>query len=121
MFARLEERRNSLPTMKIQNANLDAKLHGLTIPPIYFRVMIEAHQFIEVCGKNIKKTYISPDARDHVERLVNIYERLVQKREPNVDRLDLYASKEKDIVYLSPKNQQELLEMLMDIRWPNII
>ena len=62
----------------------------------------EGRQIIEVCGKNIKKTYISPDAHDRVEKLVNIYEKLVQKGVPNVDCLD-YADREKDVIYLSPK------------------
>ncbi|CAI2164368.1 11782_t:CDS:2, partial [Funneliformis geosporum] len=111
----------------------------------FIPIVREGRQIIEVCGKNIKKTYISPDAHDRVEMLVNIYGKLMQKGVPNVDRLD-HADKEKDVVYLSPKgmslnpkNQQELLdsitcvlEMLVvlhdnepiyhqDIRWPNII
>lgn len=71
-----------------------------------------------MCGKNIKKTYISPDASARVKRLVNIYEKLVQKGVPNVDHLDL-VSEVKDSVNLSPKgmsvnpkNQQELLDSI---------
>ncbi|CAB5388701.1 unnamed protein product [Rhizophagus irregularis] len=65
----------------------------------------EGRQIIEVCGKNIKKTYIGPDAHDRVERLVNVYGKLEQKGVPNVDHLK-YVEKEKKCSIPFPKRNE---------------
>ncbi|CAG8529909.1 9250_t:CDS:2, partial [Funneliformis mosseae] len=73
---------------------------------------------VEMFDKYIRKTYISPNVHDHVERLVNVYEKLIHKGIPNVDHLD-YINKEKGVIYLSPKgmsvrlkDQQKLFEAI---------
>ncbi|RGB42263.1 hypothetical protein C1646_662354 [Rhizophagus diaphanus] len=82
-------------------------------------LVTEGRQIIEVCGKNIKKTYIGPDAHDRVERLVNVYNWNRMLIIFNyVDHLN-YVDKEKKCnipfpkgMSVRPKDQQELLEAI---------
>lgn len=74
---------------------------------------------IEIRGTGVKKTYLFGNIQTRVQKLVNLYEKLVRKEVPNIDHLDCYK-KESGSVHLSPKglqvvpnNQQELFEAII--------
>jgi hypothetical protein len=74
---------------------------------------------IEIRGTGVKKTYIYEAIGSRVQKLVNLYEKLVRKGVPNIDHLNCY-NKESGVVHLSPKgnqvvpnNQQELFEAII--------
>ncbi|CAB4495461.1 unnamed protein product [Rhizophagus irregularis] len=100
-----------------------------------FKPVYRNDRMIEIRGTGVKKTYLFGNIQTRVQKLVNLYEKLVRKEVPNIDHLDCY-NKESGSVHLSPKglqvvpnNQQELLSVLhddndiyhRDIRWDNII
>ncbi|GBB92862.1 hypothetical protein RclHR1_25710002 [Rhizophagus clarus] len=111
-----------------------------------FRSVYRNGRMIEIRGTGVKKTYLFENIQTRVQKLVNLYEKLVRKEVPNIDHLDCY-NKESGSVHLSPKglqvvpsNQQELFEAITcvleaivvlhdgndpiyhrDIRWDNII
>jgi hypothetical protein len=70
-------------------------------------------------GTGVKKTYLFEDVGSRVQKLVNLYGKLVRKGVPNIDHLNCY-NKESGVVHLSPKgkqdvpnNQQELFEAII--------
>ncbi|GBC49943.2 crinkler (CRN) family protein [Rhizophagus irregularis DAOM 181602=DAOM 197198] len=110
-----------------------------------FKPVYRNDRMIEIRGTGVKKTYLFGNIQTRVQKLVNLYEKLVRKEVPNIDHLDCYK-KESGSVHLSPKglqvvpnNQQELFEAIIcvlealvvlhddndiyhrDIRWDNII
>lgn len=111
-----------------------------------FQSIVRTNRTIEIRGTGVKKTYTYENIGSRVQKLVNLYEKLVRKGVPNIDHLNCY-NRDSGVVHLSPKgqqvvpkNQQELFEAIIcvlealvvlhddndpiyhrDIRWDNII
>jgi len=60
---------------------------------------------VELCGKNVKKTFEGPDRYARLQKVKSVYDILKAKAVPNVDSLSLSFSDDTHgtVVYLEPR------------------